>query len=579
MSVIPAGAPTRLSLSVSAEPDPVASVAAIEALYECARAAVHEPDPVALASALAGALARVFHADDVLVGGVVDGALTSLARCTAGQLVPARAAHASLAADEIAFIDWALVRRQSLSVRGGAALPTGAPVPPWSDVLVAPALHHQGQPVAILLVARRRRPTRFASQDLRVLETVAQQAAVAFDRAHLLVQLHSWARGLEALFKFSAAVSTERDPARLVRDMAEHAARLLKADGGHGGLAVAADADEPVQMVSTAYWCDGEWREQPRVWARGSGIPGLVLDTEFPYLSNDYAQDGQREQSPALPDVAFAVAVPIKNSTDEVLGFFELHRRPGNGAFSWQDAAFLESVANMTAVAIENARLGTALHAKNQEVRALSARHVSRLEEERQHIARELHDEAGQALVGVKLSLQAMSRLMPRGESALQEQLDHLRAQVNDAATRLKVLARRLRPPTLDRLGLDKALQQLAHESEEHFGFAVRLSVPAFGTRLPAELETALFRISQEALTNVAAHAEAGAVEIRLEISGTERLRLTIADDGVGFDPASRSSGLGLLGMRERVGMLGGAFALRSVIGEGTTITVEVPFG
>lgn len=579
MTAIPAGAPTRIALSGSADLDSVASVAAIEALYECARAAVLEPDPVALANGLASALARVFYADDVIVGGVVDGAVTSLARCSGGQLLSTRTALSALSTDESAFIDWALSRRQSISVRGAASLPTGTPTLPWGDVLVAPALHHQGQPVAILVVAQRRRPTRFAAQDLRVLETVAQQAAVAFDRAHLLVQLHSWARGLEALFKFSAAVSTERDPSRLVRDMAEHAARLLKADGGRGGLTVVGESDEIVQMVSTAYWCDGEWREQPRHWSRGAGIPGFVLETEFPYLSNDYGVDAQREHEPELSDVAFAVAVPIKNSTDEVLGFFELHRRSGNGAFSWQDAAFLESVANMTAVAIENARLGTALRAKNQEVRALSARHVSRLEEERQHIARELHDEAGQALVGVKLSLQAMSRLMPRGESALHEQLDHLRAQVNDAATRLKVLARRLRPPTLDRLGLDKALQQLAHESEEHFGFEVRLSVPTFGNRLPPELETALFRITQEALTNVAAHAEAGAVEVRLEVAATERLRLTIADDGIGFDPGTRSSGLGLLGMRERVGMLGGVFTVQSVIGEGTKISVEVPIG
>jgi signal transduction histidine kinase len=209
-------------------------------------------------------------------------------------------------------------------------------------------------------------------------------------------------------------------------------------------------------------------------------------------------------------------------------------------------------------------------------MRALSARHVTRLEEERQHIARELHDEAGQALVGVKLSLQAMGRLVPTEVPALRGQLAHLRAQVNDAATRLKVLARRLRPPTLDRLGLDMALQQLAQESDEHYGFEVRL-VQKLDERLPAELETALFRVTQEALTNAAAHAAAQVVEIRVEMLDRATVDLCISDNGVGFDPSERSSGLGLLGMRERVNMLGGQFAVTSAPGEGTTIRVTAP--
>ncbi len=454
---------------------------------------------------------------------------------------------------------------------------SSAPDVPWDNVVTVPALHHQGHPVALLLVANRRTPSRFGTPDVRVLETIAQHAAVAFDRAQLLGQLDSWARGLEALFKFSAAVGHERDPVILVRDMAEHAARLLKADGGQGGLAVLGDRAGELVMESSAYWSDGQWIERARRWPKHIGIPGVVLETEFPYLAADYPNDPAREAPDDAPDIAYAIAVPIKNATDDVLGFFELHRRGANGAFSWQDAAFLESVANMTAVAIENARLGAALALKNDEVRALSARHVTRLEQERQHIARELHDEAGQALVGVKLSLQAMGRLVPGEVPALREQLTHLRTQVNDAATRLKVLARRLRPPTLDRLGLDMALQQLAHESSEHFGFEVRLLMHWLQERLPAELETALFRITQEALTNVAAHAEAAIVEIHVEVRDGAIVTLCISDDGIGFDTTERSTGLGLLGMRERVSMLGGEFSVHSRPTEGTTIRVTVP--
>jgi signal transduction histidine kinase len=557
----------------TADAVPATVSAAIEAMYDCARATVLEPDALALARALAAALVRTFRADDVIVAAIVDSAIASKARIRRHALV----SGPSMTVAERTFAEWVLQQRQPFAAHAEHSVPATTPIVPWDDVIAVPALHHQGHPVALLLVASRRTHGRLGAPDLRVLETIAQFAAVAFDRAQMLAQLDSWARGLEALFKFSAAVGSERDPARLVRDMAEHAARLLKADGGQGGLAVPDERTGETMMESTAYWHDGAWIERHRRWQRNIGIPGAVLETEFPYLAADYPQDHARQAPDDAPDIAYAIAVPIKNATDEVLGFFELHRHEGNGAFSWQDAAFLESVANMTAVAIENARLGAALALKNHEVRALSARHVTRLEEERQHIARELHDEAGQALVGVKLSLQAMGRLVPQEVPALREQLTHLRAQVNDAATRLKVLARRLRPPTLDRLGLDMALQQLAHESGEHFGFEVRLMLLSLDERLPAELETALFRVTQEALTNVAAHAEATLVEIHLEVRERTHVSLCVFDNGIGFDTAQRSAGLGLLGMRERVHMLGGEFSVTSASGEGTTVRVSAP--
>jgi signal transduction histidine kinase len=549
------------------------ALAAIESMYDCARATRLEPDALMLARGLALALARTFRAQEVIVAAIVDSEIGSTARIRKNLLVPGGA----LTPTELPFATWLIDQRQPFASTSTGAPSHSTPLLPWEDVIALPALHHQGHPVALLIVTGRRTVGRFGVSDLRVLETIAQHAAVAFDRAQLLAQLDSWARGLEALFKFSAAVGQTRDPAVLVRDMAEHAARLLKADGGQGGLAVAGDPVGEIVMESRAYCHDGRWIERTRRWARTVGIPGMVLETEFPYLSADYAADVARDAPDDAPDIAYAIAVPIKNATDDVLGFFELHRRAVNGAFSWQDAAFLESVANMTAVAIENARLGAALALKNDEVRALSARHVTRLEQERQHIARELHDEAGQALVGVKLSLQAMGRLVPAEVPALREQLTHLRTQVNDAATRLKVLARRLRPPTLDRLGLDMALQQLAHDSGEHFGFEVRLLMHWLEQRLPTELETALFRVTQEALTNVAAHAEAKLVEIHVEVRDNAVVSLCISDDGIGFDTSERSAGLGLLGMRERVSMLGGEFSVTSTPGEGTTIRVTAP--
>ncbi|MFN8667390.1 MAG: histidine kinase [Gemmatimonadaceae bacterium] len=198
-------------------------------------------------------------------------------------------------------------------------------------------------------------------------------------------------------------------------------------------------------MVSRARWHHGAWQEAPRRWVRQEGLPGYVLENEFPYLAGDYREDRLADEE-LRRDVRYALCVPIKNPEHAVLGFFELYRGDSGQPFSWHDAAFLESLANTTAVSIENARLVRELAAKNDEIRTLSAHHVNRLEAERQHIARELHDEAGQALVGVKLSLQAMAHAVPDSLPAIKEPLAQLRNEVNRATARLRTLARRLRP-------------------------------------------------------------------------------------------------------------------------------------
>jgi len=360
-----------------------------------------------------------------------------------------------------------------------------------------------------------------------------------------------------------------------VRDMVEHTARFLNAEGGRAGLCERDDETGDQVMVSRARWHHGAWQEAPRRWVRQEGLPGYVLENEFPYLAGDYREDRLADEE-LRRDVRYALCVPIKNPEHAVLGFFELYRGDSGQPFSWHDAAFLESLANTTAVSIENARLVRELAAKNDEIRTLSAHHVNRLEAERQHIARELHDEAGQALVGVKLSLQAMAHAVPDSLPAIKEPLAQLRNEVNRATARLRTLARRLRPPTLDQLGLHAALQQLSQEAGDRAGFVVSLDLASLPQRLATDMETALFRITQEALTNATNHARASQVDISLGIC-ERMLYLRIRDDGCGFDPGAVSGGLGLLGIRERVGMLGGEFAVQSASGQGTTLLVKVP--
>jgi len=541
-----------------------------------ARVVVEELDPAHLAAAFARQLAPALGAERALVAITDEQSVVLRASCVCGEVQDG----GSPEDPEATLLHWIAQRRQPYRVNDPAELLPGwgrdLRSLGWRNAVGMPIPDHQGRPLGALLAVDRRDGTPFSPIDQRIGEILALQAAVGFERALLLERLTDWTRGLEALLAFSAAINQHLDPPSLVRHLVEHAARFLKAAGGRAGLLERGPEQERgAVMTSEAYCRGGVWHDEPRSWAPAEGLPGFVLENEFPYLTNDYSHD--RLADPLLIDggVRRALCVPVKGSDGRMVGFFELHRGEMHPPFSWQDAAFLESLANTTSVAIENASLLKVLEAKGEQIRALSAHNVTCLEEERRHIARELHDEAGQALVGVKLGLQVMARLVPSELPVLRDQLDSLRSQVNEATTQIKDLARRLRPPTLDQLGLEVALRQLIAEYGVRADLRVEAGIGPLETRLPQVMETALYRIAQEALTNVAVHARAACVRVDLRAQ-EDRVRLEVWDDGCGFVPGAVNGGLGLLGMRERVGMLGGHLTIASEPGKGTSIRVEV---
>lgn len=543
----------------------------IDALHAVARLVAREPDSDALFRELAPVVANAMRVRVAAVAPLVEHSVGAVV--TTGP-VPAAAMEPLLHA-----LAWVGQRRQRVLLPEPSDALPGTEVAlaslGWREALIVPVLHHGGHATAALCVADRTDGQSFEPTDVRLFETIAEQVVVGVDRAQLFGRLDEWSRTLEALLSFSASVHRQSEPVTLVNDVVEHAARFLKADGARAGLLV--HGQGPATLRSTAYWQDGAWYRGVREFAVGIGIPGRVLETEFPYLTTDYAGDAHADPHlTAHAVVQHAIAVPIKDTTGAVIGSFELHRAPGRAAFTWNDAAFLESLADTTAMAIENARLVTELAVRNYEIRQLFARHAERLEEERQHIARELHDEAGQALVGVKLALQTLSRVVPDGLQSVRTPLDELRHQVNRATARLRQLARRLRPPALDQLGLTTALSQLVHDVEERAGIAVTLDTRWLPDRRAPVLETALFRITQEALTNIVAHAQARHVSVHIgECGGSVWLQVT--DDGRGFSPDAETDGLGLRGIAERVHVLGGELQLQSAPDAGTRLCVRLP--
>jgi len=201
---------------------------------------------------------------------------------------------------------------------------------------------------------------------------------------------------------------------------------------------------------------------------------------------------------------------------------------------------------------------------------------IAAQEEERRRIARELHDETGQALTSLMVRLQMMNELCANPELKTQvEGLRQLAAQTLEGVHNLSV---ELRPSVLDDLGLTAALERYIQEYRRHTAVEVDLVVLGLEERLPAPMETALYRIVQESLTNIARHAQAETASVLLE-RRPDRVRAIIEDDGVGFDPLAANNGerLGLYGMRERAELLNGQLTIESSPGQGATIYIEVP--
>lgn len=224
------------------------------------------------------------------------------------------------------------------------------------------------------------------------------------------------------------------------------------------------------------------------------------------------------------------------------------------------------------ALAGENERLFAELGRMQQDFSRLARSSWRLQEDERRHLARELHDHLGQMLT-------ALVHRLERSESDRSECLDLARQALEDT----RELSRILRPRVLDDLGLGAALEWLGRRAGETAGIDVAVSVDGLpdGFRDP-DLESLLFRIAQEALNNVVKHAHARFASVALTRSGN-RLELRIRDDGVGFEPGRIATdddrGIGMAGMRDRVELFGGDLAISSAPGKGTAITVTVAFG
>jgi signal transduction histidine kinase len=305
---------------------------------------------------------------------------------------------------------------------------------------------------------------------------------------------------------------------------------------------------------------------------RTHGMLGAMLDAAAPYRTEDIHDDPRfRGWWPRRhPDMRSFLGVPIV-SGDEVIGAFYLTEKQGAATFDAEDEAMIELLASHAAIAITNARL----YERSRELSIIS---------ERNRLALELHDVVSQKLFSVMLTAEAAAAQLDRDPDAARAQLERLRELARESLDELRSLILGLRPPELERDGLEgalrKELEMLAHVHGVDIDLEIDDASPrqADNANGDGERDFAILRIAHEALNNAVRHARADHVVVALS-QRPDVVTVEVRDDGVGFDPQSaevRSRHLGLTSMEERARELGGRLEIRSAPGSGTTVLLLV---
>ena len=345
--------------------------------------------------------------------------------------------------------------------------------------------------------------------------------------------------------------------------------------GAQMGVILLRDPDSETYRVTASVGFNGAFQEDFGIKA-GEGFSGRVIQTGEADMIPDVS-GCDFELNVTLQNNAKSLwAVPLKK-TDQVMGVLELGFAK---AYSWlpTERDLLRAIADRSALAIDRARMTDALREREARIAELSGHLLRVQEEERRRISRELHDETGQGLMVIRLYL-GMLEASIRTRTA-QLKIHETLAVVDRTIEGLRRMLARLSPLVLQELGLIAAIRKEAKDLTKNTGIKARVDVAEDIGRLGAEIETAIYRVAQEALHNVAKHSQAKSVWVQMSREDGA-VRLLVEDDGVGFAPKTHSRGksFGLAGMRERVGNLGGAMRVRSSKGRGTRIEISVPHG
>jgi signal transduction histidine kinase len=401
----------------------------------------------------------------------------------------------------------------------------------------------------------------FTDEDQELVGLLAAQAAVAIENARLYESVTRWSRQLESLNEVADALVTETNLERLLELIASRLRELLDARLVAVLLPVGAD-----RLRFAAVSGEGGEKVAELTIPRSDSKSGRVLERGQSERVDSVLDDPDvNPEATRLIAARTGLWVPLR-VRGRPIGVIEAHDKLGADVrFSDADLRLAETFASRAAVAVDlSERIARdALH-----------RVVEAQETERRRLARELHDETGQALTSILLRLKPLEERLD--EDDLRTELAEVRELVVSTLQDVRRLAVELRPTALDDFGLVAALERLAGSFSDESRIPVDFQSTLPAQRLPEEVETALYRIVQESLTNVVKHAHATRVSVLLTRKDGA-VTAVVEDDGRGFDPSvGREGGFGLDGMRERLALLGGRLEIES--GEsGTTVAAVVP--
>lgn len=437
--------------------------------------------------------------------------------------------------------------------------------------VIAP-LRLDGRPIGLLLVGDPA-PRAFAPEDVALVQALADQAALAIEQARLHQQGRERSQELATLLQASRAVSSTLDlepllgvtldQLKLVVEYASAVVITAEEDGFRAreyrgplprDLVLSRPVPVPATPAATAALEAGEPVVIADVWGES---PEAVI-----YRAN-MGEEYLRTTASYLHCLLIAPMV-LKGSLTGAL----VITHPTPGYYTGHHAALVTTVANQAAVAIENARLYEHAH----RLAAL---------EERQRLARELHDSVSQSVFSLGMMARAAHTQYMRGSDRLGETLDRIGALSQEALIEMRSLLLELHPAAFNEMGLTRALERLIAGLRLRGNLDVRLEAES-ARRPPATMEYALFRIGQEALANVAKHSRASCVTVTITERG-DTLTVTVSDNGVGFAPEGAvpgaGGGMGLRSMHERAAAAGILLTLHSSIGAGTTVRADAPLG
>lgn len=401
-----------------------------------------------------------------------------------------------------------------------------------------------------------------------------------YELSSAVSQLKQSEATIQTLFRISKKLNSTLDVDTILDELAQEAIQIVDGESGFAGLRTAKG------MSVIRYFLKGRAIPFQYTWLEGQGIPGWVLKNKIPYGTSDAAHDPLIQHDLSInSDIRSIICTPILDSSGGVLAYFDIRNKQNGQVFTISDQEMLMALAPAASIAIQNAlayqqhlAAEVELIDSSERYRALAANLELVREEERTQIARELHDQLGQALTAMKYDLAWVTERLVQKDEVLAPKARVVTAQMDTMIKTVRRIATELRPGMLDDLGLAASIEWQAHDFEKRTGIVCDVSVPAEELLLTRALSVALFRIFQESLTNVARHASAQHIEVSMTAT-SEVVMLTVHDDGIGIktlEITGRHS-LGLLGMRERAMRLGGNFTIQAVPEDGTIVRVTIP--